>query len=101
MAKPAVPRPSVLRMASRKLLLVALAAVEERPATPSELRIVAGQGNLRGDWADAHAAGYEVRWRRAGEADHTELTVPPEVQLDGLTNGATYTVGVRTDFTVS
>jgi hypothetical protein len=66
-----------------------------RPATPSNLRLTSEVGALRADWTDAEASGYEVTWRRAGELDHTMLTIQPEVRLGGLRTGVSYSIEVR------
>lgn len=65
------------------------------PATPADLRLTSEVGALRADWTDAGASGYEVTWRHGGVLDHTLLTIQPEVRLDGLRTGVSYSIEVR------
>jgi hypothetical protein len=70
-----------------------------RPAAPHRVVATPGPGTLRVSWADGlpggeapdGAAGYDVRWD--GEA---RLVVTPDLLIEGLTDGESYRVEVRT-----
>lgn len=70
-----------------------------RPAPPQRVVAIPGPGTLRVSWADglpggkapAGAAGYDVRWD-----DGSRLVISPDVVLDGLVDGRSYRVEVRT-----
>ncbi|MFB9906340.1 fibronectin type III domain-containing protein [Allokutzneria oryzae] len=73
------------------------------PAPVSVLSVESGPRQLLVRWGSsladgvepAGAAGYEVRWGKGRELEHTRLVSRSLVQLGGLENGAEYRVEVR------
>ncbi len=70
-----------------------------RPAPPHQVVATPGPGTLRVSWADGlpggeapdGAAGYDVRWDGGAR-----LVVSPDLLIEGLTDGESYRVEVRT-----
>jgi hypothetical protein len=68
----------------------------ERPETPPELDIQAGDHRLVARWTapPGDVVGYEVRWG-IGQSEQTRLVATPVIQLDGLRNDAEHRIAVR------
>ncbi|MFQ6270899.1 fibronectin type III domain-containing protein [Kutzneria viridogrisea] len=65
------------------------------PPAPTGLVATSAPGGLRLNWSEVNAIGYEVRWSRTGESEHSELTIPPEFMIGNLAEGTAYVVRVR------
>jgi hypothetical protein len=67
----------------------------DRPDPPARLVATPRPGRLWLTWADADAAGYEVRWSQGSRVVGSRLVIAPDTELDGLTDGQSYQVEVR------
>ncbi|MGQ0839701.1 fibronectin type III domain-containing protein [Actinokineospora sp.] len=69
------------------------------PAQPAKVEVRPGPQRLQVGWGPPEpvgAAGYEIRWGRAGQLDRVRLVAQPAAQLDALENEAEYEIEIRT-----
>lgn len=93
---PKPPQTSVSKYAAQG---VVLPEAGPKPAAPlgGQSTVTPGPSRLLVVWPEQRgAAGYDVRWGLPGALNGHKLVAEPQAQLDGLTDGMTYDVEVRT-----